>query len=76
VGGEKNVTELVKTLGIEQSSVSHSLKVLKDCGIVVSNKKGKKNCYMIRDSKIIKILEISDEVLADIAADLTKCVCD
>jgi DNA-binding transcriptional ArsR family regulator len=76
LAGDKTVTQLVEALGAEQSAVSHALKTLKGCGIVSSTREGKNNIYSIRDPRIVEILAISDEILADIAADLTKCVCD
>jgi DNA-binding transcriptional ArsR family regulator len=74
--GDRSVSEIVDIVGIEQSQVSHALKTLKGCGIVTSEREGKKVLYSIRDPKILEILAISDEILTDIAADLTKCVCD
>jgi DNA-binding transcriptional ArsR family regulator len=76
LGGDRTVSEIVDTVGIEQSQVSHAMKTLKGCGIVSSERQGKKIFYSIRDPKILEILAISDEILTDIAADLTKCVCD
>ena len=74
--GDKNVTQLVDALGLEQSQISHALKTLKGCGIVTSTKDGRNIIYSIRDHRILEILAISDEILTDIAQDLTKCVCD
>lgn len=76
LGGDKTVSQIVKALDAEQSQVSHALKTLKGCGIVISDRQGKKILYSIRDPKILEILAISDDILTDIAADLTKCVCD
>jgi DNA-binding transcriptional ArsR family regulator len=74
--GDKSVSQIVEALGFEQSAVSHALKTLKGCGIVTSTNEGKRNIYTLRDPRIVEILAISDEILTDIAADLTKCVCD
>ena len=74
--GDKTVSEIVKALEAEQSQVSHALKTLKGCGIVISEREGKNVQYSIRDPRVIEVLAISDEILEDIAADLTKCVCD
>lgn len=76
LGGDRTVSEIVDGVGIEQSQVSHALKTLKGCGIVSSERQGKRIIYSIRDPRIIEVLAISDEILTDIAADLTKCVCD
>ena len=76
LGGDRSVSQIVEALEAEQSLVSHALKTLKGCGIVTSEREGKKILYSIRDPRIIEVLAISDEILTDIAADLTKCVCD
>ena len=76
LSGDRTVSEIVDALDVEQSQVSHALKALKGCGIVSSEREGKKIIYSIRDPRIIEVLAISDEILTDIAADLTKCVCD
>ena len=70
------MSQIGEALGTEQSQVSHALKTLKGCGIVISEREGKNVQYSIRDPRIIEVLTISDEILTDIAADLTKCVCD
>jgi len=42
---EKNVSELVKELKVEQSKISHALSSLKDCNIVKAKQKGKQRIY-------------------------------
>jgi len=51
----KSVSELVKDLKIEQSKISHALKELKECNIVIVEKKGKKRVYSLSKT-IIPIL--------------------
>jgi len=47
LGGAKNVTELNALLKIDQSLLSHHLKVLRDAGLVVSTRDGKAVRYEI-----------------------------
>ncbi len=51
----KSVGELAKTLGEEQSKVSHSLAALKKCSFVESEKQGKKTIYRLSESLLKKI---------------------
>ena len=39
--GEMNVSGLAAELGLEQSMVSHNIKLLEECGIVRSERRGK-----------------------------------
>ena len=51
----KSVGELAKSLGKEQSNVSHSLAALKKCSFVESEKQGKKTIYRLSESLLKKI---------------------
>ncbi len=51
----KSVGKLVKTLGEEQSKISHSLAALKKCNFVKSEKDGKKTIYSLSESLLKKI---------------------
>ncbi len=51
----KSVGELAKSLGEEQSKVSHSLAALKKCSFVESEKQGKKTIYRLSESLLKKI---------------------
>jgi DNA-binding transcriptional ArsR family regulator len=53
----KSVGELAKELNIEQSSLSHSLKELKECNIVQVEQKGKQRIYKLSKT-IIPILKL------------------
>lgn len=58
---EKNVSELVKVLGVEQSKVSHALASLRHCNIVVVKQKGKERIYSLNKKTILPILKIIDK---------------
>jgi len=56
-----NVSKIVKSLGIPQSTVSQHLGILRTRKIIKSRKDGTKTCYSIVDDKIRKILAILKE---------------
>ena len=61
----KNVTELSKELGINQSTLSHNLKQLENCGIVAVEKKKKYRYYSLNGKNIVSILELIDKHVAE-----------
>ncbi len=54
--GEKNVSAIAKHLSMEQSAVSHQLKLLRDSKIVISRRDGKIIYYALADHHVIDIL--------------------
>ena len=58
--GPRNVTEICKETGFEQSMVSHNLKMLEYHGMIFKEKKGK-FCYYSLNKKTIKpLMELID----------------
>ncbi|MBC8500704.1 MAG: winged helix-turn-helix transcriptional regulator [Nanoarchaeota archaeon] len=45
--GQKNVTELTKAVGVDQSTISNNLARLKSCGFVTMKPNGKERIYII-----------------------------
>jgi len=65
-GGKKlTVTEIHELLGIEQSTTSHHLGILKDKGVLCSRRDGKNTYYYLKY-----------DVLSQIVDCLSKCSCD
>jgi len=57
-GGKKlTVTEIHELLGIEQSTTSHHLGILKDKGILCSKREGKNTYYFLRNELLSQILD-------------------
>lgn len=56
-GKELNVGTIADYLQMEQSAVSHQLKVLKEARLVKSKRDGKHNLYSQADEHVYKILE-------------------
>jgi DNA-binding transcriptional ArsR family regulator len=61
-GGELSVTELQERLGIETSSVSQNLSVLRQQKIVVSRKAGTTVYYWVRDPEVFELLDVARRI--------------
>jgi len=55
-GRKRTVTEIHKQLGIEQSTASHHLVILKDRGVLSSKREGKNIWYSLKYDKLKNIL--------------------
>ena len=62
---EMSVTDLIKKTKLSQANISQHLSIMKNKGMVVSNRKGKNIYYKLANPKIIKAFDIIREVLAD-----------
>ena len=71
--GEKNVSELVTTLGQSQGRISNHLACLRWCGYVDSRREGKFVYYHVADPRIRQLLELARAVMADHAAAILSC---
>ncbi len=63
LGEEKqlNVTEIHRLLGIEQSTASHHLGILKDKGILSSVRQGKNTLYFLKRKNLSKLVRCISE---------------
>lgn len=65
-GGKKlTVTEIHELLGIEQSTTSHHLGILKDKGVLCSRRDGKNTSYYLKY-----------DILSQIVDCLQRCTCE
>jgi DNA-binding transcriptional ArsR family regulator len=65
-GGKKlTVTEIHELLGIEQSTTSHHLGILKDKGVLCAKREGKNTFYYLKY-----------EILSQIVDSLHTCTCE
>ncbi len=55
-GNRRTVTEIHKFLGIEQSTASHHLNILKDKGVLASKREGKNTLYFLKHENLKTIL--------------------
>jgi len=63
--GPKNVMEIADILELPQPTVSRHLKVLRERGMVVPERRGANIIYALGDKRIIRALDLLREVLAD-----------
>jgi len=57
---QKNVTQLTDELGIHQTSVSHGLKRLLDCGFVHVTQNGRERVYSVNEKTIKPLLGLME----------------
>jgi ArsR family transcriptional regulator len=55
--GSKTVTELVKTVKLSQPAVSQHLKVLKECNIVLDQRRGQEVYYTLNAGHVLDLLK-------------------
>lgn len=60
-GKKHTVTEIHKQLGIEQSTASHHLVILKDRGVLASKRDGKNTWYFLKHQNLKTILNSVSE---------------
>ena len=63
---EQCVNEIVNATGKEQSLVSHHLRALRACGIVVTEQRAQKIYYRLGDARIADLVTESEALLRDL----------
>ncbi len=63
--GEKNVTEICSDLEMNQSAISHQLKLLKGAKLVKSRRSGKQMIYSLADEHIKTIVAMGLEHIGE-----------
>jgi DNA-binding transcriptional ArsR family regulator len=63
---ERCVTDIVNAIGKEQSLISHHLKHLKDCNIVVTQHRAKKIYYRLSHPRLGKIITQSEQLVKEL----------
>ena len=69
----KNVSQLEEELGIHQTSVSHALRRLLDCGFVFVKNNGKERVYSLNSRTIKPLMRLIDEHMETYCKKLCKC---
>ena len=59
--GEKNVTEICEDLEMNQSAVSHQLKILRTSKLISSRREGKSMIYSLADDHVKTIIAMGKE---------------
>jgi len=74
--GETGVNDLCARLGVEQSSLSQQLAVLRSRNIVIGRKDGANVYYSVRDKAVFKLLDVARQIfnnhLIDVKSMLTE----
>lgn len=60
--GERCVCEMIPALGMEQSSVSKHLAILRERGVVESRREGTRIFYSLVDKRVLDIMRLAEEV--------------
>ncbi|HTU86125.1 MAG TPA: metalloregulator ArsR/SmtB family transcription factor [Solirubrobacteraceae bacterium] len=55
--GSRTVSEIIAVVGMEQSAVSHQLRVLRDHGVVSVERRGRERLYGLRDEDVGALLD-------------------
>ncbi|MBS3091386.1 winged helix-turn-helix transcriptional regulator [Candidatus Pacearchaeota archaeon] len=63
--GEKNVSEIIKELNMNQSNVSHDLFRLKKCGFVLVEAKKQYRYYKLNEKTIRPLMALIDKHMAE-----------
>lgn len=71
--GPTTVSALVEATGLSQSNVSNHLSCLRDCGLVMSTQQGRYVSYQLSDSRVQDLLQLADELLAEVARGVYAC---
>jgi ArsR family transcriptional regulator, nickel/cobalt-responsive transcriptional repressor len=53
----RSVSELIAAVGMEQSAVSHQLRVLRDIGMVVGERRGRSVVYSLYDDHVASLID-------------------
>ena len=60
-----SVNEMVEILGIQQSAISHQLRILKENHLVKFERAGKCNVYSLSDDHVVSILNMGLEHISE-----------
>lgn len=63
-GGEERVADLVRELGLAQSTVSAHISCLRDCGLVTGRPAGRQVFYALTCPELMDLFAAADTVLA------------
>lgn len=76
VDNERSVGEIVEAISKEQSLVSHHLKALKNCNIVVARQKAQRIYYKLADPKLARLIIMSESLVKEMPLCQTEETCN
>lgn len=71
--GPLTVGSIVEKTGLSRTNVSNHLRCLSDCDLVISASQGRYTFYQLSDPRVVKLLGLADELLADVARGVYEC---
>lgn len=71
--GPLPVGEIVAKTGLSQPNTSNHLACLYDCGLVSREQNGRYVHYSLSDERVGELLNLADELLADVARGVYEC---
>lgn len=71
--GPLSVGEIATATALSQPNVSNHLSCLLDCGLVAREQQGRFVYYRLSDEQVNALLDLTDQVLADVAAGVYAC---
>lgn len=63
--GELCVCELTDNLGLSQPNISHHLRILKEAGLIIGNKRGKWVYYELNQEKLEQLQKNFDFIISE-----------
>lgn len=71
--GPLHVGAIVARTGLSQPNVSNHLRCMSACGLVRAEQRGRFVHYRLSDGRIAELLQLADELLADVACGIGPC---
>lgn len=71
--GPRTVRDIIEATGLSQSNTSNHLGCLRDCGLVTATQRGRFVSYQLSDERVKHLLELADDLLADVARGVYEC---
>lgn len=71
--GPQCVGEIVVITGLSQSNTSNHLGCLLECGLLTRTQAGRYVYYELADARVQGLLQLADELLADVARGIYEC---
>lgn len=71
--GPLTVSEIVEATNLTQSNASNHLGCLRNCGLVTARPDGRHVWYQLTDDRVYRLLEISDQLVSDVARGILDC---
>jgi len=71
--GPRSVSAVIEATGLTQSNASSHLSCLHDCGLVSRERQGRQVYYRLADERVNQLLNLSEELLAEVAKGVYQC---